>query len=290
MAQNDKAVVTAAQGYVFTAAVGTAAPTPAELDTLDPITFGCQVQTVSLTGTATAGTYTLEVAEETTSALPYNATAAQVQSAVEALSSVGTGNVLVTGTLTAGLVLTFIGALQGTDLALVLAEDSALTGTSPVLAVTITKATNGWSSTGHTSRDDMPEFGFDGGDTKVKGTWQNESLREVPDGDPASDFVTVMLQQLDLNAFSLYYGENASTEPGIFGVDGGTPPVNEHAFLVIIRDGTTNIGFYAPKASVKRDDSIQLPVDDFASLPIRATFLKLPGRRKYDWISLDLFS
>jgi hypothetical protein len=289
MAQNDNAVVTAAQGFVFTAPVGTAAPTPAELDTVNPVSFGSQVQTVSLTGTATSGTFTLTVDEVATSALAYNVTAPQVQSALEALSTVGAGNVLVTGTVSAGLVVTFVGAKQGVALPLIEADDANLVGTTPVLAVTITTAPNGWVSVGHTSRDDMPEFGFDGGDTEVKGTWQNEALKEVATGDPLADFVTVMLQQLDLNSFELYYGENASVTPGVFGVAGGQTQPNEKAFLVIIVDGPVRIGFYAPKASVKRDDSIEIPVDGFAGLPIRATFLDMSGRNRFEWISLDLF-
>ena len=37
----------------------------------------------------------------------------------------------------------------------------------------------GWTDLGHTSRGDLPEFGSDGGDADVKGTWQNEKLRNV---------------------------------------------------------------------------------------------------------------
>lgn len=40
---------------------------------------------------------------------------------------------------------------------------------------------------------------------------------------------------------------------------------------------------------MKRDDAIQLPVDDFASLPIRATFLDHPGFPLFKWVNEDLF-
>jgi hypothetical protein len=46
----------------------------------------------------TAGTFTLTAGGQTTAAIQYNATTAQVQSALEALSTVGTGNVIVTRT------------------------------------------------------------------------------------------------------------------------------------------------------------------------------------------------
>ncbi len=53
-----------------------------------------------IAATATAGTYTLTWQGQTTSALAYNANAATVQAAIEALSTVGSGNATVSGTLT----------------------------------------------------------------------------------------------------------------------------------------------------------------------------------------------
>jgi len=144
-----------------------------------------------------------------------------------------------------------------------------------------------WKQIGHTSRDDMPEFGFEGGDFDVKGTWQKKRLREVETGDPAEDSVTLVLQQFDAEALELYYGGNAAnplTEPGVFGVSGEFTPV-ERALLIVLVDGPRRIGFYAPKTSIRRDDSIDLPVDNFAGLPIKSTFLNMGSRRLYDWIS-----
>ena len=287
MALNDNAVITAAGGYVFVAAPGTAAPTPAELETINPDTFGAQVHTLTLTGTATSGTFTLTAGAAVTTDLPFNATAAQIQAALEALEPVGTGNVLATGTLAAGVEIAFIGALQGQTVTLS-AEDEDLVGTTPVLGVTVTTALNGWSSVGHTSREDMPEFGFEGGDTEVKGTWQKKALREV-ETEPLADFLTMHLHQFDAQSFALYYGENASSTPGIFGVEGGQTLVNEKALFILIVDGSRRVGFYAAKASIRRDEAIGMPVDEFATLPIRATFIKLGANRLYDWISEKLF-
>ena len=52
---------------------------------------------ITSTTPPTAGTFTLTYGAQTTGTIVYNATAAQVQTALEALSSIGTGNVLVTG-------------------------------------------------------------------------------------------------------------------------------------------------------------------------------------------------
>ncbi|AUV61982.1 tail fibers protein [Mycobacterium phage SWU2] len=145
----------------------------------------------------------------------------------------------------------------------------------------------GWTSVGHTSRNDMPEFGFEGGDTEVRGTWQNEKLREVVT-EAAADYLIVYLHQFDEDAFALYYGPNAGSTAGEFAVSGTANP-SEKAFLVIIQDGDVRIGFHAAKASLRREEAIQLPVDDFASLPIRATFLKYENEPAFKWINEDLF-
>lgn len=289
MALNDKSVITAAVGYVFTAPLGTAAPTPAQIDTVDPAVFGAQVQTLRLTGTATSGTFTISDGAKASDPLPYNASAAQVQAAVEALSRVGAGNAVASGAgLTSGISVAIVGSLQGTALPPLVVDDTNLVGTSPKLAWTVTTAPNGWRSIGHTSREDMPEFGYDGGDTETKGTWQHAQLREVITKQ-AADFLKLNLHQFDAESFTLYFGANAASTPGVFGVSGDTA-ITERAFLVIIVDGQTRVGFYAPKASVRRDAAIKMPVDNFAALPVRATFLKHGANNLYQWISSDLFT
>ena len=158
--------------------------------------------------------------------------------------------------------------------------------------VPIVKAVTGlpaaWTNIGHTSRGDLPEFGFDGGDTEVRGTWQNESLREV-ETKPIGDFLKMALHQFDVDTFELYYGKNASATPGVFGVAGGNSKSVEKALFIVIVDGDERIGFYSPKASIRRDDSISLKTDEFAALPVRATFLKDGNKNKFEWINEDLF-
>jgi hypothetical protein len=286
MALNDAAVITAGQGYIYRAAPGTAAPTPAELSALDPELFGAQKHVVKVAGSPTSFTLLIGDDETATVALDPAAPPATVQAAIETI--VGAGNVKVTGVSpsdASGVTVYFGGALQGTMVDV--AEGTYVGGTTPETTITTT-APNGWRNLGHTSRDDMPEFGFDGGDTEVKGTWQKKRLREVATGDPLADSLTVHLEQWDRDSLELYYGEDAANTAGIFGVSGDFNPI-ECAFLVIVIDGAAKIGFYAAKASVKRDDSINMPVDEFSSLPVKATFLDLPGHRLYDWISEDLF-
>ena len=142
----------------------------------------------------------------------------------------------------------------------------------------------GWEQIGHTSRDDMPEFGYDGGDTEMIGTWQKKRLREVESGDPVADSVTITLVQFDKLALELYFGKDSSTTSGVFDVDGKFKPV-EKALLIVIVDGDTRLGFHASKASIKREEAIDLPVDGLTGLPVKASFLDMTGRPLYSWIS-----
>jgi streptogramin lyase len=76
---------------------------------------------------ATGGTYELSFEADQTGPLPYNASPAEVEAALEALPSIGAGNVSVTGGQVEKSV-TFIGALAGKDVERVAIACPALTG------------------------------------------------------------------------------------------------------------------------------------------------------------------
>ena len=92
-----------------------------------------EIQQLRLTGAPTGGTYTLTFGGRTTAPIAHNATPAQVRAALEALPLIGAGNVRETGY---GHYFEFVGALAGTDVALLTADGSGLTGgTTPGVAV-----------------------------------------------------------------------------------------------------------------------------------------------------------
>lgn len=99
-----------------------------------------EVQTVTAGGTATGGTFALTYAGQTTAAIAYNANAATVDAALEALSNIGAGDVTCTGGALPGaaVIVTFTGALALTDVAEMTADGALLTGTSPTIAVSTT--------------------------------------------------------------------------------------------------------------------------------------------------------
>src|SRR6185437_14963077 len=88
------------------------------------------VQRVQVDGGPTGGTFTLTFGGQTTAAIPYNATASQVQTALAALSSVGSGNVACSGGPLPGtdVLAAFQGALATGPLATMTADGSGLTG------------------------------------------------------------------------------------------------------------------------------------------------------------------
>ena len=282
MSLNDNAVLTAAVGWVYSAPVGTARPTPANITAFDPSTFAPAANSKSLTITGTAGTYTVSVGGVASAAIAYDANANAIKAAIEGIAAVGAGKVTVTGTGP------FIIAPDASVTGTLTATGTGLTGGAATLTNVAATGT-GWTNIGHTSRGDLPEFGFEGGDTEVKGTWQNESLREVVT-DPVADYLTLLLHQFDTQAFELYYGTDASVEAGVFGVANGNPAPVEKALLIVIVDGSRKVAFYSPKASLRRDDSISLAVDEFATLPIRATFLKHSNANKFEWVAENLFA
>jgi hypothetical protein len=108
-----------------------------------------EVQGVAITGSPTGGTFTLTWSGQTTAAIPYNATAAQVKTALVALSNIGPGDVDVTGGPLpgTGVSVTFKGQYIGTDVAAMTKNAGGLTGGSTP-DVTIATSTAGGANPG----------------------------------------------------------------------------------------------------------------------------------------------
>lgn len=96
-----------------------------------------EVQTGTITGGPTGGTFTLTYAAQTTTNIPYNAIGSTVQTALEALSNLAPGDVVVTGGAGGPYVATFAASLG--NVVLMTADGTLLTGgTAPAIAVVTT--------------------------------------------------------------------------------------------------------------------------------------------------------
>ncbi|MFE5332953.1 hypothetical protein ACFRCG_41875 [Embleya sp. NPDC056575] len=106
--------------------------------------FTSEVQTVTITGSPTGGTFTLTYDSQTTGAIAYNATSTVLKAALEALSNIDVGDVTCAGGPLPGtaITVTFGGGLSGTNVVQMTASGVGLTGgTTP--AVTVTTTTGG---------------------------------------------------------------------------------------------------------------------------------------------------
>lgn len=99
-----------------------------------------EVQSIAITGTPTGGTFTLSFKGQQTAPIPYSATAAQVQSALEALSNLDPNDVVVTGGALPGsaVTVTFGGRYSGSDVPTLVSTAALTGGSSPAVNVTTT--------------------------------------------------------------------------------------------------------------------------------------------------------
>ncbi|MEU8740617.1 hypothetical protein AB0K62_13815 [Streptomyces halstedii] len=141
-----------------------------------------EVQSVTVTGGPTGGTYTLTFSGQTTAGIPYNATASQVKTALEALSNIAPGDVTVTGGPHPGTAMSvaFVGAHLGEDVAQMTASATNLTGgTDPAVTVVTTTAGGAAGASDGTqvlAGFLLEETPFNPGSTKCGGVllWQAE--------------------------------------------------------------------------------------------------------------------
>ena len=98
------------------------------------------VQTITVTGTPTGGTFTLTYAGQTTAPIAYNASAATVQAALAALTNIAAGNVACAGGALPGAAVTatFQGLLGNEPQPLMTAVSSLTGGTAPAVTVATT--------------------------------------------------------------------------------------------------------------------------------------------------------
>lgn len=109
-----------------------------EQDTVTLRSFNCQ-QKLVFSLVPTSGNFKITVQGITTSALAYNVSSASVQTA---LLNAGV-DVLVTGTVASGFLITFRGCLSGRSISKIIITDNTLFRTAVAVGVTVTYTGNG---------------------------------------------------------------------------------------------------------------------------------------------------
>jgi len=113
-----------------------------------------EVQTITITGTPTGGTFTLTFDGETTAPIAYNAASTAVDTALEALDNVGVGGVAVTGSAGGPYTATFSTSLG--NVPQMTADGAGLTGgTTPGVTIATTTPGNNLTDIGYAA----PEVG-----------------------------------------------------------------------------------------------------------------------------------
>ena len=126
-----------------------------------PVTGHNEIQTFQFDRVASVGTYSLNFDAQYTALLQYDATASDVQAALEAISTVGAGNVTVTGDRMAGFTVTFQGALQKENVVSLETHSSTLTryqAATPTI-VTYQQGSGGFNEVQKLTFDYVPDSG-----------------------------------------------------------------------------------------------------------------------------------
>jgi hypothetical protein len=110
-------------------------PTTAVTNEIQLITFGA--------GTADAGTFKLSFRGVDTADLAFGVSAANIQIALRALSTINGANVTVTGSAGGPFTVTFIGTLAGVDVPMLVVKDNTVQDTPVAMTITPTESVKG---------------------------------------------------------------------------------------------------------------------------------------------------
>lgn len=236
----------------------TATTLPTDPSTALSTTAATEVQTVTITGSPTGGTFTLSFQGQTTAPIAYNAAAAAVGSALEALSSIGAGNVVVAGT--GPWTVTFAGALANQGVDLMVANGAALTGgTSPSIAVARTTAgKTGWKSPGLISEDGASQDVKENS-KEIRAYGLATPVRKIV----TSSDITMKTTMLETNPVSaaVYHRmplNGITVTGGAFTTTEGVFRSRRYAFCVDAVDGLNKIRMVCPNVEVNVRDGKQI--------------------------------
>lgn len=141
-----------------------------------------ELQTLTMDAAAIDGTFTLSFGGETTTDLAYDASTATIDSALEALTTIGTGGVTVGGdTLASGSPTTFTFLATAGDVAMLTADFSVLGATAEVQTLTIDSSATAGTFTLTYEEEETSAIAYDASTATVQAAL--EALTGVTAGD-----------------------------------------------------------------------------------------------------------
>lgn len=125
-----------------------------------------------------------------------------------------------------------------------------------------------WERLGNTSRENLPEFTLEAGDTTQKGSWDNESIRTVF-GDKSLSYTLHPMQHDAATVAKILNGW--TTEGDKSAVMGATDWSFECAVVIVINDGGMISGFYIPNNTAAPTGLPSLSLEDFSEFELTCT-------------------
>lgn len=226
-------------------------------------------QTVAIAGGPTGGDFTVTYSGQTTAAIPYNASAALVQTELEALSNLAPGDVVVTGSNGGPYTISFTGNVGATPYATITSSATGLTGgTTPAVNVTATEGVGMAEGTvlnlsKYVPMDVVSAFkpGFTNADPyRVVGSVAIPylSLESISYRFGITDQAT---QQASLKGDALYYSQGASYTEEFAGTNAANQAVVLAHPPTVYRGDTTNGPRYALSVSLASGRRLLLGAD-----------------------------
>lgn len=130
------------------------------------------------------------------------------------------------------------------------------------LATTIT----GWTRIGNTSRENLPEFSIEAGDTTSLGTWDTERVRTVYGASSVS--WTLHPSQLDAETVKWVANGWGTTDDAVIPASGWQFTA---AYVIVVFDGTMVSGLYLPNNDSIMTGLPSLAVDGFSEMEVSNT-------------------
>ena len=129
----------------------------------------------------------------------------------------------------------------------------------------------GFQCIGHTSRENLPAYGKDGGDVTQLGSWWDEGVDAVKD--PETWNLTFSSLQCDSLTLGLAFaGGTLDTVGGTYDI--GDSELVSKSLLLQMGRGVKWRGFYHPNTSINTGDLPELAVDAFLEFQLVAQLLK----------------